>query len=154
MLNAAALLVSHSYYRWLVLLAMLTQLGWLIFHTKKGSQFSKKHYYVLLTFTLLYDVQLIIGWLLYLHSPLVDAFLDDVSAGVKNRQLRFFGLEHVSVMSIAILLFNMVTIRAFKKIGRPNMFKSLLKWHVCIYLLILSSIPWSFSPLTSRPNFR
>ncbi|KGE15955.1 hypothetical protein [Sphingobacterium deserti] len=154
MMNAATLLLVHSYYRWVVLVAMVIQLYWLLTHARKGSIFSRKHYYVLVAYTLLYDVQLLIGWLLYINSALVDAFLNNISAGVKNRQLRFFGLEHVSMMSLAILLFNVATLRARKKIGKVGIFKSLIKWYLCIYLLILSSIPWSFSPLTSRPNFR
>ena len=154
MTNAATLLIFHSYYRWVVLMALLTQLPWLLFHAKKGSIFSKEHFFILIAYTLLYDIQLIIGWLLYLNSPLVDAFLKDVGTGVKNRQLRFFGLEHVSMMSLAILLINIATLRVRRKVGSVGIFKSLVKWYLCISLIILTSIPWSSSPLTSRPNFR
>ncbi len=153
-MDVSALLIFHSYYRWVVLLAMLFQLAWLWYNNRRQTVFVHKHLYIVLGLTILYDVQLLIGFLLYCHSPLVDAFLQNVGLGIKNRQLRFFGLEHASVMSVALLLGNIVAIRCAKKVGQQQVFRYVLRWYTAIFLLILSSVPWSFSPLTSRPSFR
>lgn len=137
----------------MVLLALIFQLVWIYINHKNKSEFKSKHYQLLIFFTLIYDFQLILGWLLYLNSPLVSAFWNDIGAGVKNRQLRFFGIEHMSMMTLAILLINLFTFTVRKKIG-SNGFSYLAKRYIWIAIFILSSIPWSFSPLTSRPNWR
>ncbi len=153
-MDASTLLIFHSYYRWVVLLAMLFQLAWLWWNNRCQTVFLQKHFYIVLGLSILYDIQLLIGFLLYFHSPLVDAFLQNVGLGIKNRQLRFFGLEHASVMSVALLLSNIVAFRCAKKVGQQHVFRYVLRWYIAIYLLVLSSVPWSFSPLTSRPSFR
>lgn len=153
-MDSSTLLILHSYYRWVVLLVLCIHLGWLHYHKSKASIFNKGHFSTLLIFTLLYNIQLLLGWMLYLQSPLVDAFLNNIAEGTRNRQLRFFGLEHVTMMSTAILLFNISLYRCRRKIGKPGVFHALLIWFYILLFLVLSSIPWSFSPLTSRPNFR
>lgn len=146
-------LIFHSYYRWLVLIAMLIQLLWIYWQHKHKRIFKASDWQLLLGFTLLYNIQLLLGWLLYCSSPISMGFWQDLPANLKNRQLRFFGLEHMSMMTLGILLFNVLTIIAKKKIGSPA-FSYLWKRIIWIYLIILCSVPWSFSPLTSRPNFR
>lgn len=150
----STLLVFHSYFRWIVLTAMFLQFIWLYINQKNNSLFSPKQYYLLLFFTLIYDIQLVLGFLLYSESILVQSFWNDISLGIKNRQIRFFGLEHVFMMTLGVFLVNLYTIITFKSINQKDIFRYLWKRYLWIFFIILSSIPWSFSPLTSRPNFR
>ncbi len=154
LIDATHLLIFHSYFRWLVLLIMLVQILWIYINYKRNIIFSAKDFKILLLFTLVFDIQLIIGWSLYFNSMLVEGFWADIAKGIKNRQLRFFGLEHMSMMNLAIILINISTIRSYFRINTTYGFKKLWNIYIWIYLIILSSIPWSFSPLTSRPNFR
>lgn len=153
-MDTSELLIIHSYFRWVVLVAMLLQGIWIWRNYKSNTIINTKHIKSLLIFTIIYNIQLILGWSLYLNSMIVEVFWKDVSLGIKNRQLRFFGLEHMSMMTLAIILINYSTIKAYKGIKHQITFKYLLKTYLWIYLIILSSIPWSFSPLTSRPDFR
>ncbi|WFB65130.1 hypothetical protein PZ892_07905 [Sphingobacterium sp. WM] len=147
------LLILHSYFRWLVLFALLFQIVWIFINHRKNKVFSSKDYQILIGLTIIYDIQFFIGWVLYLNSPLVTAFWKDISIGIKTRQLRFFGLEHMSMMTLAVMIINIVTLLVKRKVG-SNGFTYLWKRYIWIGLMILTSIPWSFSPFTNRPNFR
>jgi hypothetical protein len=146
-------LIFHSYYRWAVLFALVSQLIWLYINQRNNTIFQIKHYQLVIVFTFIYNIQFVLGWLLYLNSPLVTGFWSDIASGVKNRQLRFFGLEHMFMMTLAVLLINVFTLTVKSKINK-NGFRYLWKRYIWITLIIISSIPWSFSPLTSRPNLR
>lgn len=148
------LLILHSYYRWLVLFVMLVQIVWLWLGYRSNKAFTLLDFYFLISCTIVYDVQLVVGWLLYIESPIVQSFWSDFGLGVKQRQMRFFGMEHVTMMTLGIFLVNMYTIITAKKHYSQQTFKYLWKRYLWIYFIILTSIPWSFSPLTSRPNFR
>ncbi|MBA8986693.1 hypothetical protein [Sphingobacterium cellulitidis] len=147
------LLILHSYFRWLVLFALVFQIVWIFINHRKNKVFSSKDYQILIGLTIIYDIQFFIGWVLYLNSPLVTAFWNDISIGIKTRQLRFFGLEHMSMMTLAVMIINIVSLLVKKKVG-GNGFTYLWKRYIWISLMILTSIPWSFSPFTNRPNFR
>lgn len=153
-MNYTHLLLAHSYYRWMVLLAIVIYFLWLFRQHKQGTVFLKKHYYIVIAFTLLVNIQFFLGLLLYLTSPVVQHFWSDFATGVKNRQLRFFGMEHVTMMTIGCLCINYYTLKIRNRIGQSLVFTYLWKRYCWILLIILSSIPWAGSPLTSRPNWR
>ncbi len=152
-MNYAHWLIYHSYYRWIVIFALLVQFIWVYIHKRNNHIFVQRHQQVLVFFCLIYNIQLLLGWMLYLSSPLSMSFWADLPASLKNRQVRFFGLEHMSMMTVGIIWMNVLTLLVRKKIGTPA-FTYLWKRYLWIYLIILTSVPWSFSPLTSRPNFR
>jgi hypothetical protein len=56
---------------------------------------------------ILADLQLAIGLLLYLAlSPVVEVALDDFGAAMKDRELRFWAVEHGTMMLLAVVLFH------------------------------------------------
>lgn len=146
-------LLFHSYFRWAAILSLLFQLIWIGWNAWQKKTFTKRDYNLMLVLVIIYDIQLVLGWLLFFESPLVSAFWNDVGTQVKNRQLRFFGLEHMSMMTLGIMLINFYSFKAINMIG-TTAFGYLWKRFVWIGLIMLASIPWSFSPLTSRPNWR
>lgn len=152
-MNYTNLLIVHSYYRWVVLLVLVIQFLWIWQNKKVNKDYTHKDFRLHLLFTLLIDIQLILGWMLYDHSLIVSSFWKDLAIGIKQRQMRFFGLEHMSMMTLGILLSNIYCIKAYSWIG-TKAFNLLWRPYLWIYFILLSSIPWSFSPLTSRPNFR
>jgi cell division protein FtsW (lipid II flippase) len=148
------LLATHSLLRWLVLTSLLYSIflayrGWLL---KKP--YSKVDDLVRSATTTIVHIQLVIGVWLYCISPVVHYFLHNYSEGVHNRQIRFFGMEHISMMVIAVTVFTVGSSKARRKTVDREKFKTMAIWFTVALLIILSSIPWSFSPLISRPNFR
>jgi hypothetical protein len=148
------LLATHSLLRWLVLVSLLYS----IFIAYRGWLFNKTYTRVddrvrSVTTTIVH-IQLVIGVWLYCISPVVHYFLHNFSEGVHNRQIRFFGMEHISMMVIAVTVFTIGSSKARRKPTDREKFKTMATWFTAALLIILSSIPWSFSPLISRPNFR
>lgn len=148
------LLELHSILRWLVLTALLITFFCLLFKKFTNGIFTNQNYRFLQIICVLLNIQLIVGVLLFYESPLVSMFWNNFNETVKLRQPRFFGLEHPSMMLLGILLFNYFTFKMRKKINTSQAVSYFLIRFIFILIIILSSIPWSFSPLTSRPNFR
>ncbi|MCR8557655.1 hypothetical protein KXD93_08375 [Mucilaginibacter sp. BJC16-A38] len=148
------ILALHSLVRWFVLISLLFAIyrayrGWLF-----NKSFGKFDNSVRLVTATIAHIQLTIGVWLYFISPIVSYFLHNFHEAVHERQIRFFGMEHVTMMLIAITLITIGSAKAKRKVTDKEKFKCMAIWFTIALLVILSSIPWSFSPLISRPSFR
>jgi hypothetical protein len=148
------LLSLHSVTRWLVLLILVVSLlyAWKRYHGKVP--FTSRGEKLRLWTVIISHIQASLGLILYFMSPIVAYFLFHFSEAVHERELRFFGMEHITVMISAVVV---ITIGSAKVKREPNdvlKHKKMLVWFGLGLFLILTSIPWSFSPLISRPDFR
>lgn len=148
------LLSLHSLVRWFVLLSLIVALyrafrGWF-----KNKQFTKIDNTVRRNTTSIAHFQLVLGLLLYFISPLIDYFLHNFKEAVHDRQLRFFGMEHSLMMMTGIVIITVGSERIKRKKTDREKFKTMAIWFTIGLLVILSSIPWEFSPLVNRPLFR
>lgn len=99
-------------------------------------------------------LQLVIGLTLYVISPVVRYFLTYFKEAVHQREIRFFGMEHVTMMLLAIVLLTIGSAKTKRKTTDRQKFKTMAIWFTIALLIIFLSIPWHFSPFTSRPYFR
>lgn len=148
------LLVLHSLLRWLVLASLLFAIyrayrGWLF--KKPFTLFDYRARVVAVTAA---HIQLVLGLWLYFISPVVDYFLHNIGKAIHMREIRFFGMEHITVMLTAIVVITIGSAKAKRKATDKDKFKTMAIWFTIGLLLILTSIPWSFSPLIHRPLFR
>jgi len=148
------LLALHSLTRWLVLSTLLFAIfsayrGWLL-----RKPYLKFYNVVRHTTATTAHIQLILGIWLYFISPVVDYFLHHFGTAVHERAIRFFGMEHITMMLIGITLITVGSARSKRQVSDLQKFKTTAIWFTIALVVILSSIPWSFSPLISRPNFR
>jgi hypothetical protein len=148
------LLALHSLTRWLVLVSLLFAIvrayrGWLL--NKPYLKFDNSVRHITATVA---HIQLVWGVWLYFISPIVAYFLHHFSTAVHERTIRFFGMEHVTMMLVGITVITIGSAKAKRKATDPEKFKTMAIWFTIALVIILSSIPWSFSPLISRPNFR
>lgn len=148
------LLPLHSLVRWFVLLSLLFALyrafrGWLLNKTYTRLDDNSRE-----AATKAAHIQFVIGLWLYFISPIVHYFLHNFKTAVHERQIRFFGMEHITMMLIAVAVISIGSERAKQKTTDREKFKTTAIWFSIALLIILSSIPWSFSPLISRPLFR
>ncbi len=148
------LLAFHSIFRWLVLAALFATCILFVYKHFTNKILSLKDYRFLQVVCLILNIQFILGVLLFSKSQLALLFWDNFQETVKLRQPRFFGLEHPTMMILGIVLFNYFTFKIRNKINSKEACTYFLKRFVLILIIILSSIPWSFSPLTNRPNIR
>ncbi len=148
------LLPLHSLVRWFVLASLLFAIfraykGW--FSNAAFSTFDNalRHW----TATIVH-IQLMLGLTLYYISPIIDYFLHHFKEAVHQRDIRFFGMEHSLMMLTAIIVISIGSAKAKRKQTDREKFKTMAVWFTIGLLIILSSIPWSFWPFASRPNFR
>lgn len=148
------LLPLHSMFRWLVLIVLL----FAIFRAYRGkfkkAPFSNFDNAMRKITVKVVQIQFCIGFGLYLLSPVVRYFLNNFKEAVHLREIRFFGMEHITVMIIAVTVITIGSDKINKTSDDLQKYKTMAIWFTIGLLLILTSIPWSFSPLTSRPNFR
>ncbi len=148
------LLALHSLIRWFVLASLL----FVIFRSYRGwfghKPYTKTDHVTRIITATIAHIQLVAGVWLYFISPVVDYFLHNYSQAVHMRQIRFFGMEHVTIMLTAIVLITIGSAKAKRKTTDEAKFKTMAIWFTIALLLIFTSVPWSFSPLISRPLFR
>jgi hypothetical protein len=148
------LLALHSLIRWFVLASLLFAIyrayrGWL-----GHKPYTKTDHITRVVAATVAHIQLVVGLWLYFISPVVNYFLHNYSQAVKMRQIRFFGMEHITMMLIAITLITIGSAKAKRKTTDEAKFKTMAIWFTIAMVIIFTSIPWSFSPLTSRPLYR
>ena len=148
------LLTLHSLFRWLVLISLVMA----IYRAYKGWR-NKKPFTGLdntlrIATVTIAHIQLLLGLSLYIISPVVRYFLNYFKQAVHEREIRFFGMEHITMMLVGIIIITIGSVKAKRKNTDKEKFKTAAIWFTVALLIILSSVPWSFSPLISRPSFR
>ncbi len=150
----STLLALHSLTRWLVLISLLYSIyraynGWSSNRSFSNYDNALRHW----TATIAH-VQLTLGLLLYYISPVVGYFLTNFKEAVHEREIRFFGMEHSLMMLIGIIVITIGSVKTKRMPSDQEKFKTMAICFSIGLFIILTSIPWSFSPLVSRPNFR
>ncbi len=136
---------THSLIRWILLILLIVT----VFRSYNGWK-SKRNYTSsdkkLTLFTLIFaHIQLLIGLVLYMVSPVVHSALSDMGAAMKDKMLRFWAVEHISVMIIAILIITIGHAMAKRATIDTDKFKKTFIWFFTALLLILITIPWPFT---------
>jgi len=148
------LLIIHSWLRWLVLATLILSLYRSWCGKRGGLPYTKTDHILRLSTATVAHLQLIAGIVLYFISPITDYFMHHFSEAVHERQIRFFGMEHSLVMLLAITVLTIGSAKAKRKKTDAEKHRTVAVWYTIALLLILSSIPWAFSPLTARPWIR
>jgi hypothetical protein len=139
------LLHLHSVGRWVVLLLLLIA----IFNSMvAGSRpFIKSDNRTGLLLTIFADLMLIIGIAIWYFGDkgykLIEAS-GGMSEVMKNPTTRFFAVEHLAGMLIAIILIHTGKAQAKRKIGDRAKHRNTLIFYLLALLIILISIPWPF----------
>lgn len=148
------LLFFHSITRWLVLASLLYSICRSWYGWKAGKVFTRHDDTSRHVTATIAHVQLLLGLGLYFISPIIKYFLDNFKEAVHNRQIRFFGMEHSLMMFLGIVFISIGASAAKRKTTDSAKFKTMAIWFTIGLLFILSSVPWPFSPLVSRPWLR
>ena len=149
-----ALTFLHSTFRWLVLLSLFYS----IFRAYKGyfsnKKFSKTNNAVRHWTATIAHIQLVLGITLYSQSPIIKYFWKNFDEAKESFDLIFFGLIHIFMMLLSIILITIGSSISKRKTTDKEKFKTMLIYFSIALLIILIAIPWPFSPLANRPYFR
>lgn len=149
-----SLLALHSLVRWLVLASLIFALFRAYRGLASGHAFSKTDNMARMLAATFAHIQLILGLWLYFISPVVGYFLDDFKTAVHERGIRFFGMEHSTMMLTAIVLITIGAAKAKRKPTDREKFKAMALWFTIVLVVLLVNIPWPFSPFAARPYLR
>ncbi len=146
------LILTHSVLRWLILIALLWAIvaAWDGRLRKRPFQLSDR--IAVSTTSVLSQIQLILGFCLYLWSPVAQGFWADRS--LRWNDSLFFALVHFGLMAISIVLITIGSALAHREKDDLVKFKIVFKYYCVALLIILVAIPWPFSPLAQRPFIR
>lgn len=137
------LLHTHNMFRWLVLVALilatlLALVGWL-----KKHEWNKKDNIIGLLLTIFMDIQLLVGFILYAFvSPITEAAFNNFGAAMKNPDLRFYAVEHISLMIIALVLVHFGRSISKKAVAALQKHKMAAIYYGIALLVVLIGIPW------------
>lgn len=149
------LMILHSWLRWLILIAafwtIIRAIGGMAGHKTYTKADNKSN----LFFMIFMDLQFLVGIILYFTGGWASKWSGNVSAMMSNSAERFFALEHVVMMIIALALVH-IGRNSVKKtsVDRKKHSKSLLFFGIAL-IIILIAIPWPFrTGLGLHPWFR
>ncbi len=148
------LLAVHSIFRWLVLVSLVFTIfrsfqGW-----RCGRDFTKTDNAARHWTATIAHIQLVLGIILYSQSPVVKYFWTNLKEAKHNLDSAFFGIIHIALMLVVIILITIGSALAKRKSTDNEKFKTLFYWFMIAFIVIFIAIPWPFSPLANRPYFR
>jgi hypothetical protein len=95
-------------------------------------------------FAAVLDIQLVIGSVLWLYSPISILGIHEPDLGLKDRVLRFWTFEHPVLMLAAIVLAHVGLIR-IRRLTEPRRRHRAAAVYIGLALvLVLAGIPWPF----------
>jgi hypothetical protein len=129
----------HSGLRWVVLILLVYAILNAI-AARNSNEYTKKDKMINLFTMVSLHLQLVLGFILYFTSSQVNFS----GEWMKNPVQRFYGLEHISVMILAIALVTFARGKAERSKDTNAKHKKIRIWFTVALLLILISIPWGF----------
>ena len=136
------LLHAHSGLRWVALILLIYSV-FNAFSKRKDGDFTDGDRKLTLFTMISAHLQLVFGLVLYFISDKVS-----FSEGfMKNSVLRFYAMEHILLMLIAIVLITIGYFKVKKSTESSDKFKRILIFFGIALVLIIAAIPWPFRDL-------
>lgn len=130
----------HSYIRYFVLFFLLFTIIRTFYFWKQRLPYNKQTDKISLYLFISTHLQLVLGLTLYFISPLVKH--DHMAAAMKNRVDRFWTVEHITLMLLAIILITIARISMKKIPSDLGKHKRLFIFNTIALILVVAAIPW------------
>jgi membrane protein DedA with SNARE-associated domain len=133
----------HSLLRWLVLICIILAIINASYKLSRKKITDQKDCIFNRLAMMVMHIQLLFGLVLYFISPKVVF----QAASMKDSLLRFYLVEHIGLMIMAVVLVTIGYIKSDRAIDERKKHKSLVVYYSIALLLILAAIPWPFRGL-------
>lgn len=140
------LLFIHSWLRWIFLLVALivivkSFIGWM-----GNKEYAKSDNGLAASFVGIMHLQFLLGIILYIFlSPITEAAFQNFGAAMKNPAMRYWAVEHISMMIIALVIAQIGRTKAKKAVESLKKFKTQAIFFTIALILVLSRIPFDQS---------
>jgi hypothetical protein len=142
-----ALLFLHSWLRWLVILAGIATIGAAAGGAMTGRMWLPGDRIRLALFTHSLSLQMLIGLILYAFlSPVTRSGFENMQLTMRDPILRFFVVEHLTGMVVAIALAHIGSARVRKATEAVSKHRTVLVFVGLSMVVLLLSIPWPGMP--------
>ena len=151
---SAALLVAHSWLRWVVLLLGVLAVVRAVVRRSSGRRWQAGDAAPGLWYSRALDVQVLVGLLLYFgFSPLLTAAGQDFGRAMATPAIRFWLVEHLAGMLAALALGHVGTARVRKATTDAQRFGRAALFYGLSLLAVVLASPWP-GLAYGRPLFR
>ncbi len=134
---------AHSGFRWLTLLLVIAVLIKSLIGLFSSGNYSKFDNILSVSFVGTMHLQLLIGLILYFWlSPITDYAFKDFGGAMKDSELRFWAVEHITVMILAIAAAQIGRTISKKSEDSVVKFRFQSIFYGVSLVLMLIAIPW------------
>ncbi|MFZ9046341.1 MAG: hypothetical protein ACO2ZZ_10790 [Cyclobacteriaceae bacterium] len=134
---------AHSGFRWLALIAAVVILLKSIAGLIGNSKYQKLDNILAASFVGTMHLQFLLGLVLYFFlSPITEAAFQDFGAAMNNTDLRFWAVEHLFIMVIAIALAQVGRTLSKKAENDKSKFTKQVIFYGISLVLMIAGIPW------------
>ncbi len=149
-----AVLWTHSLLRYFVLLAMFAAVFASIAGVVGKREWMPWNKGVHIAVIAGIHTQLLLGLLLYTGvSPIMGTIFDDFGGAMKNTLLRFWAVEHITLMLVGAIAAHVTHVLVKKAEESPRKFKRGAIGFTFALVCILAAIPWPFREVLGRGWF-
>lgn len=148
-------LFLHSWLRWIIIILALVAgaaalKGWL-----GAEEVRPIHRRLNLAFVASLHAQLLLGLLLYfVLSPVTQTAFADFGAAMKNGMLRFWAVEHLSMMLLAVIVATVASATSKRADDDRTAHRRAALGIIFTLLLILAGVPWGMREGVEARLFR
>lgn len=147
-------LIAHSWLRWAVLLAGLWACARALSGWNGQREWNATDRKSMLAYVSALDLQLLLGLVLYfVLSPITPSSMQQFGANMKVSALRFYSVEHVFGMVLALVVAHVTSVRIKRAPDSRSRFRRQMLGVVVSLLMVLAAIPWPGLEW-GRPLFR
>ena len=140
------LLFIHSLLRWIILILVVVAIAKSIIGLTSGKDYQKSDNGIAAAFVGSMHLQLLVGLILYFWlSPITSNAFSGYGSPMKDPVLRYWAVEHIVVMVIAVILAQVGRSISRKSEDALVKFRFQLIFFGISFLLMLTMIPWSES---------
>lgn len=144
-------LTIHSYWRWIVLASLVAATVTGLRGLVARRPFAPTGRAVCRLAIVVVDVQLLLGLCLYAVSPLVRSAWANMAGAIEQHELRFFSVEHLTVMTLAVVAAHVGSWRARRARADRFAYLYMTGWFATSLACVLIGVPW-WHPLLRALN--
>jgi len=137
-------LILHKFLMWGVIALFIINIFNFLSKKSSNKEWEEKDTKLAKVFMIIFDIQITIGLFLHLFlSPITQTAFSKGGELMKDSFLRFYAVEHIVTMLLAVILAHIGLSKIKKKENSIDKIKSGLIFFSVSFILVLSRIPWS-----------